>query len=381
MGSVRRHPNAQNRWQARYRDPDGKQRTKNFDRKVDAERFLTMLEADKLTGDWIDPKLARTNFGSWANQWLATKVNLKPKTRVGYESLLRRHVIPKLGELRLEQIRPLLVREWVAQLDASGLSASRIRQIYQLTSSILKSAVEAGYIGRSPCVGIDLPKTPPREMRFCSGEEVRRLSDAIQEPYGTLVLLLAYGGLRWGEAVALRRHRCQLLRSRVEIVESLSEAGGQLHFGPTKNWKNREIVLPAFLSDRLAAHLAEHVPESDGLVFTTRGHASRAHDSNAGFALRHANFRKRVWIPATDQAGLQGLRMHDLRHTAVALSIAEGAHPAVIQRHLGHSSITVTMNVYGHLFPSDQEDLAARLDARFRRSLDGHVDRMWTPSA
>ena len=381
MASVRRHPNAKSRWQVRYRDPTGTQRTKNFARKDKADRYARGVETAKDTGEWIDPKLAQTGFSTWAHHWLATKVNLKTKTRIGYESLLRCHILPTFGLMQLGQIRTLLVREWVAQLDRSGLSPSRVRQAYQLTSSILGGAVENGYIGRSPCVGIDLPRTTPKERRFCTAEEVSRLSEAIQAPYGTLVLLLAYGGLRWGEAAALRRHRCQLLRSRVQIVESLSEAGGVLEFGSTKNWLNREIFLPHFLVDRLASHLADHVVDADGLVFTSLGHSNRINNGDSGMPLRHANFRKRMWIPATEKAELPGLRIHDLRHTAVALSIAEGAHPAVIQRHLGHSSISVTMDLYGHLFPSDQEDLAARLNARYHTSVTTHVDRMWTPSA
>lgn len=86
MASVRRHPNARTRWQVRYYDPDGSQRTKNFSRRVEADRSAARIETDKARGEWIDPKLAQTDFETWADHWLTTRVNLKTKTRIGYES-------------------------------------------------------------------------------------------------------------------------------------------------------------------------------------------------------------------------------------------------------------------------------------------------------
>ena len=172
--------------------------------------------------------------------------------------------------------------------------------------------------------------------------------------WSTLIYLLAYGGPRWGEAVALRRSRCDLLRSRLHITESASEAGGRLVFGPTKTYDDRTIIVPGFLRSLLAEHLATQTgPEESALVFT----------APEGGPLRHANFYKRVWRPAKQAAGVpDGLRIHDLRHTCAALLIAHGASPKAIQAHLGHSSIQVTFDRYGHLFPEDLEDLAARLE-------------------
>jgi integrase len=115
--------------------------------------------------------------------------------------------------------------------------------------------------------------------------------------------------------------------------------------------------LPAFLRDLLAAHIARFVDsDPDALVFTTLTETP----------LRSSNFRRIVWLPATRATGNEGLQLHDLRHTAASLLISERAHPRAVTEHLGHSSIRVTMDVYGHLFPSDMEDLAARLDARHR---------------
>jgi integrase len=343
------------RYRARYRSPDGRERSRTFRRKSDAVRFLSAVEADKARGEWIDPKLARITFTRWADRWSKTTVHLKPKTRAGYESLLRTHILPAFGGVSIGQIQPVQVREWIAHLSEGGLSASRIRQAYQLLSAILKSAVESGFLARSPCVGVALPKARRREMHFLSAPAVASLGEAISEPYETLVYLLAYGGLRWGEAAGLRRGRCHLLRSRIEIVESASEVGGTLYFGATKTYQSRSVVLPAFLRDMMAAHLARYVDGGpEALVFT----------NGAGGPLRNSNFRNRTWRPAVRAAELpEALRIHDLRHTCAALLIAEGAHPKAIQAHLGHSSIQVTLDLYGHLYPDEMDRLADRLDA------------------
>jgi integrase len=251
------------------------------------------------------------------------------------------------------------VREWVASLIVRDLSASRVRQAYFLLSAMMQAAVESGYLGRNPCYGVRLPRVATREMRFLSAGEVKELAEAADR-YEALIYALAYGGLRWGEAAALRRARCDLLRSRIEVVESLAEVNGKLHFGPTKTHQNRTVRLPRSVSDLVAAHLAANVPpEPDALVFA----------ASHGGPLHHANFRRRVWVPALERAGVsEGLRIHDLRHTCAALLIARGGHPKAVQAHLGHSSIAVTFDRYGHLFPDELDRLAEEMDAVFRES-------------
>ncbi|CAN5808031.1 site-specific integrase [soil metagenome] len=348
--SGRRRP-----WQVRYRDPAGHERARSFLKKVDANRFAVTVESDILRGEWTDPRLSKTTVAEWSERWYRTKSGLKPKTLASYDSNLRVHVLPVFGDYELRHVDRMTVEEWVADLQASGLGPSAVRQARQVLNSMMKLAVEAGYLLVNPVTGVTAPRQDDREMLFLSAEEVERLAAAIQPPYATLVYLLAYGGLRWGEAVALRRKRCHLLRSRVEVAESLAEARGRLDFGTTKTHQRRMVVIPGFLRELLAAHLAARVgDDQEALVFTSR----------EGQPLRNSNFRRRVWHRATAEAGLaEGLRIHDLRHTCASLLIAQGAHPKAIQVHLGHSSISVTMDRYGHLFPSDMDALAADLDA------------------
>jgi integrase len=147
----------------------------------------------------------------------------------------------------------------------------------------------------------------------------------------------------------------------VQVAESLAEVDGVLHFGDTKTHKVRTVLLPAFLREKLARHLDTYTPSApDAVVFT----------SPTGAALRNGNFRSRVWKPAVAAAGLSStLRIHDLRHTCASLLIAQGAPPLLVSRQLGHSSIQITQDRYGHLFPEQFTQLAEALDATFEQAL------------
>jgi integrase len=342
------------RYRVRYRDPAGRERSKSFARKVDAERFLRHVEADLVRGQWVDPEQGRTTVGELAERWFVTTATLKPKTREDYRSLLDNHVLPAFGGRAVASIDTLAVRGWLAGLVSGGLSASRAKHAYYVLFAVLEAAIQAGALLRNPAAGVRVPRSRRREMQFLSAAEVERLAEAIVPPYGLLVRFAAYTGLRAGELVALRVRRLDMLRGAVRVVESASEVGGRLVLGSTKTYAERTVRLPRFLRDDLAAYLAGRPRDPDGFVFT----AAR------GGPLRHNNFYQRCFCPALARAGLPAqVRFHDLRHTCAALLIAQGAHPKAIQAHLGHSSIQVTMDRYGHLFPDALEQLADRLDA------------------
>jgi integrase len=170
-----------------------------------------------------------------------------------------------------------------------------------------------------------------------------------------VVLVGAYGGLRIGELAGLRRSRVVLLRGTVQVAEIVVEVGGVLHMGPPKTRASRRTVgLPRFVVEELAAHLAAP-GDPEGLVFT----------APQGGPLRLPAFRARVWRPAVRAAGLDGLRIHDLRHTAVALWIAAGANPKEVSARAGHSSVSFTLDRYGPLYPEADAALRERLDALY----------------
>jgi len=312
-------------------------------------------------GEWIDPRVRRTSVAEFGQMWLESTAHLKPKTREGYESLLRLYVIPEFGPWRISDVTRASIRSWLSRLLSEGLSPSRTRQARSVLSQVLEHAVDTGALRANPARGVKVNGNSDRVMQFLGASQVAHLADEadrVEAGSGTLVYLLAFGGLRWGEAAALRRGRCDLLRSQIHVRESVSEVRGELHFGETKTGKNRTIIVPGFLRDRLAAHMGTDPPAggADAFVFA---------DSQEG-PLRNSNWRHRVWKPACDAAGMpDGLRIHDLRHTAASLAVSAGANVKAVQRMLGHSTASQTLDRYSHLFTEDLEALADRLDAVF----------------
>ena len=298
----------------------------------------------------------------WAKEYLGFSVHLKPKTRVGYESLLRTRILPTFGALQLHAIDGLAIRRWVAEMHAEGLSPSRTQQSYRLLAQILSSAIDCGLLERNPSLGVKLPRAVRSEMGCLTATEVERLTASVPASYRPLIHVLAYGGLRWGEATALRRHRCDLDAGRLIVAESLADVNGRAVFGDTKTHRVRKTRIPSFLIQELQAHLETVGPEPNALLFT----------APRGGPLRIANFRQRVWWPALEAAELpRSTRIHDLRHTCASLLIRQGVHPKAIQHHLGHASINITMDRYGHLLPDQFDDLAERLDGVHTTATDG----------
>lgn len=363
------------RWKGTYRTPQGRERSRTFDRKGDADRYWTGAETDKTRGDWVDPRHGRITVKEYSARWLPILVHIKPKTRSGYESLLRTQVLPVFGDTALTHVEQAAVANWVAAMTAAGLSASRIRQAYRVLSGLMKTAVQAGYIAKSPCVGVKLPRMLRRDGILLTPEMIDALAEAIAQPrpkkhasapeprtleqQAALVYLLAYGGLRWGEAAALRRKRCDLLRGRVEVAEAVSDVNGHLHYGPTKTYETRWVRLPKFLVEMLTHHL-EGVPnDPQALVFT----------GEKGGPLRYPVLRRSFWDAAVMAVGLPPeFTPHHLRHTCASLLIASGADPVAVQRHLGHKDVATTLNIYAGLFPNRLEEIAVALDAIYRES-------------
>jgi integrase len=339
----------------RYRDPAGGQRSKVFARKADAQRFPHETETAKARGTWTDPSLGRVLFRDWLGEWWATTTNLRPKTRDRDELLLRRMAMPTFGDVPLAAISQRDVRAWAAELSARGLAPATVQKAYQLLGKVMGAAVDAGMLAQSPCRRVPLPKVEREEMRFLTPAEVATLADAIQPRYRALVLVGAYGGLRIGELAGLRRSRVDLLRGTVTVAEVVVEVRGVLHMGPPKTRASRRTVgLPRFVVEELAAHL-DSPGDPEHFVFT----------APQGGPLRVTAFRARVWRPATRAAGLDGLRIHDLRHTAVALWIAAGANPKEVAARAGHASVSFTLDRYGHLYPEADSALRDRLDALY----------------
>ncbi len=359
MGWIKQAPSG--KFKACYRDESGREHSKTFTLKRDARRFIETIEVAKAKGEWLDPRLGQVRFDEWVAEWHPAQAHLRPTTRDRESRAIRNHLSPAFGSVRLASITTQLVRTWLASLLAEqALAPATVRQLGLLMGKIMRGAVDSGLIARNPCDGVRLPSERARAMIFLDPDEIGRLAAAVPQHYRVLVLTAAYGGLRWGELVGLRVKNVDLAAGRLLIVEQATEVAGRFVWGEPKTAAGRRTVtLPASLNELLKDHIAKLPESSQQLVFP----------SPDGTLLRRSNFRRRVWQPAVRAAQVdKSLRFHDLRHTAVALAIAQGAHVKAIQERMGHSSAQMTLDRYGHLLPALQAELADRLDQSFRIS-------------
>ncbi|MDP1821575.1 MAG: site-specific integrase [Acidimicrobiales bacterium] len=300
-------------------------------------------------------------------------MHLKPKTLVGYESTLRVHVLPVFADRPVAAITYRDCKRFVDDLLHAGFAPGTVGEARKVLRLVLQEAVRADAIRRNPADGLRVPRGRRDEMVYLDADEVLALADAVATPprptrhavkewpaYSLLVRLAAFTGLRAGEVAALRVGRVNPMHGRLHVEESVAEVHGALVYGSPKTYSLRGVPIPAPLALDLVAHLATRPPDPAALVFTAPD----------GGPLRHSNFYRRYFKPAVGRCPIDPrTRFHDLRHTAAALMIADGAHLLAVKERLGHSTIQITADRYGHLFPSLEEALTGRLEATYTATL------------
>ncbi|MEU4184271.1 tyrosine-type recombinase/integrase [Streptomyces griseoluteus] len=352
------------RYRVRWYGPDGKPKMKTFARKVDAEIERTRTESRLNDGSYRDPAAARVKLAEVVESWLAVQIHLKRSTRARYRGVLDVHVIPKWGTTPLDRIHFEDIAEWLADLlsgEATGgrkLSPRSVRKAYVVLSRVLGYAVKARRLAVNPAVGVPLPKAAPADHVYLDDMQVDALANA-SGAYRVFIMLLAYTGLRWGEASALKVGRVDLDACRAHIVEAYAEDNGKLYLDTPKNHERRSVPIPRFLAEELKPHVQGRGDEE--LLFTA---------PQSG-PLRARNFRQRFFAPAVVKAGLGHLNVtpHKLRHTAASLAIASGADVNVVQTMLGHKSATLTLDTYGHLFPDRLDEVSKKMHKRRSKQL------------
>ena len=370
-GNTQKVPSARHgkglRWIARYVDDEGREQTKSFDRKVDAQRWLDKQISDQVTGTWTDPALSTVSFGMMAQRWLSTKATRAPKTVAGYRSLLDTVVLPRWKDVPLREVRFDDLQVWITDLsvdgsvrfEGKGLSASRVRQAHQLVGAVLKFAVKAKHLAANPADGAELPRLPEIEQRYLTHEQLHRVAVASGR-LRTLVFVLGYCGLRFGEASALRVADVDVSARRIRVRRSVTYVRKTgLVEGPTKNHTARTVPVPAFVARLLETEIAGR--DGGALVFES---------ARGGGYLTLGQARYSFIKAVTAVGGIDGVRLHDLRHTCASLAISSGANIKVVQKLLGHKSAVLTLDRYGHLFPDDLDAVADAFDAAAEATAD-----------
>jgi integrase len=362
FGNIRKRDSG--RYQVRYPGPDGRMRTGSvtYERKADAERALSLIEAQMISGEWADSDRSKIKLQDYATYWLAQRPGLRPRTIDLYAWLCRKHINPYLGGVPLGRLSTPMIREWRAGLLRSGVSVSMAAKAYRLLRSVLATAVEedkilarnpcrvrgagteraperpvltiaqvfelAELVGRRPVGNIRqlpaggyrirygrhgvmrtwpevYPTRPAAEAALWAMAQDGRADSDYDRRYRALVLLATFASLRWGEVTALRRCDLDLATGTVRVHSAFAERStGELVLGAPKSRASRRIVgIPRSIAPVLHEHLSVFVaPEPDALAFP----------GAKGGPLRRSNFNKMsVWPHAVRAVGAQGLHFHD----------------------------------------------------------------------
>jgi integrase len=273
----------------------------------------------------------------------------KPSAIRGYESTLRRTILPELGDLRLSVLTRTQIQELIDRLVARHLAPSTVANAILPLRAIYRRAVDREEIAVNPTERLALPKDRAARDRVAGPREVDALLGVLPEHHRVLWATAVYTGLRRGELQALRWSCVDLEAGILRVERSWDRVAGLVD--PKSRSGERRVPIPSVLRHELLAHRLRQGAGGKGFVFSITG--ERPFDTSN--ALRAA---RRIWC----KAGLRGLGFHQCRHTYASLMIAAGVNAKALSSYMGHSSITVTIDRYGHLMPGNEREAAQLLD-------------------
>ncbi|MBO4159546.1 tyrosine-type recombinase/integrase [Micromonospora antibiotica] len=360
FGSVRKLPSG--RYQARYPGPDGQIRNapETFARKSDADRYLTLVEAQIARHEWTDPTQAKIKLADYARRWIDQRPNLRPRTVHLYGWLLDKHIVPYLGGVELGRLDTPMVRDWRAELLGNGVSVSMAAKAYRLLRAVLMTAVKEDMIlPRNPCRIPGADQEKPAERPVLTLAQVFKLADVVPPRYRALVLVTTFGCLRWGEVAALQRQDVDAVAGTIRVRQAYTEQRGVgLVLGPPKSRAGRRtITLPPAVVAVVRDHLAAEVDDNpEAFVFTTE----------SGRPIWRGNLNKLIdWKANVSRIGQPNLHFHDLRHTGNTLAAQTGASTRDLMARMGHDSPQAAL-IYQHATAEADRAIAQALHEAVR---------------
>ena len=352
MASIRKLSDG--RWQAQFRPvPGGKQITRTTRRKVDAQQWLDEQNAALVTGQFVDPKSGKITFEQYFEQWSARQVwapNTERSMRLSASSVTFSSV--PLGRLRRSH-----VEQWVKHMQtvqtgygrSQGLAPGTIRTRFNNVRTVLRAAVKDRVIANDPSEGVRLPRKgkDTTAVTLPTPAEVRALMDSAAPFFRVFIALCGFAGLRLGEAAAVRVYDIDFATQTLSVKRQVQRTrGGGVDLRDPKYGSDRTV----FLAGNLASMLRDYV---DGSLSGT-GVDRWLFEGENGNPL-HQNSVAYWWRSAKREAGQEDVRLHDLRHFYASGLIAAGCDVVTVQRALGHSSATITLNTYAHLWPTAED--------------------------
>jgi integrase len=334
------------RWRARYVDNAGREHSRTFERKVDAQKWLDGQLAALLRGDHIAPRDARLTVGEWCDKWLAGYGTRRAST-VRQAEVHIKIIKAHFDAVPLSAVRPSDVRTWTVALKKEGRADSYIYALYSRLSQLFADAVHDGIVARNPCSRRTSPGMGKQRPYVATTKQVWALYDAVPPGVRPAILLGAHAGLRLAEAAALRV-------TDVDFASGMVTPSVQWVDEPLKSDTSRTpIPIPA----EMARLLAEAIPLGNGTHIVSDQWADAGGPWTIERAVRAA--RSGVGLP-------DGFRFHDLRHYFASLLIASGLDVKVVQARLRHASAKTTLDTYGHLWPDRDNTSRAAVAAVYQ---------------
>jgi len=307
---------------------------------------------------------------SYLEEWLEQvyRPTIKPLTYQQCRSAVYHHLIPALGSIPLQKLTAAQVQKLCTQKLDEGLAPRTVAVIHAMLHRALENAVKWGLVSRNVAKLVTLPRVERYNAQTLTVEQAEKLLNVAQvSRYRTLLLMAMTTGMREGELLALHWEDIDFDQSIVFVHRTVSRITGRGHVEsePKTRTSRRRIVLPDVTLKALQEHKkfqeqirlkAAHKWSERGLVFA----------NNHGSYLS-ADWMRTIFHRLLVEAGLPYMRFHDLRHSAATILLAAGVHPKMVQELLGHSTISMTMDVYSHVLPSMQQEMAHKIDGLFKR--------------
>jgi len=341
---------------------DGQRLTCNFDTKTECVAWIKKTQTQVERG--MTYSKANVTLGDFIPKWLEFhKTTVAPNTAVQYKQQTDNYILPELGKIKLRDLSLNIIEAHYMALQKSGLGASSVRYVHAILRKCLNDAVRRGYIGYNPTQGAILPRVDDKEMVFLDEDEILRFLITIQESsYNALYTLAIKTGMRKGELLALKWTDLNWQHSTLRVQRQVQRIKGEgLVFRPPKTRAGRrtvqlgqktlETLRQQYQESKRQANLAGENWKEHGLIFP----------SVVGTPLDGENVTK-DFKTQLEKAGVKKIRFHDLRHTAASLLLNNGVPVIVVSKMLGHAKTSTTLNIYGHLMPTMQEQAAQVMD-------------------
>jgi integrase len=344
-------------WVAQITLSNGKRKAKYSRKQSEVKDWLLERRRQITDGVLVDDK--KITFGNFLEQWFEdiAKPRLKPSTIITHTSVIKNHIQPAIGEIRLSQLSPVHLQSLYSQKLKEGLSSRTVKYIHTIIHQTLDQALKWGLVARNVSDVVDAPKLVKTPVEPLTQDQVKRLLEVLEGDrlYSFYVVSLGCG-LRRGEALALTWDAVDLENGTLYVKQIIQHIIGQgLVISEPKSEKSRRVVvMPDFVKEALITHKNNQVIESEYVFHTSVG--TPFYPRNI---VRH--FKKNL-----DKAGLPNhIRLHDLRHTFVSFMLAQNVPPKDVQVIAGHASFKTTMDIYGHLMPGAQQEAAKKMDKLF----------------